>query len=75
MIWYGMVWYGIVWYGMVWYSDLYLKTGWPIQLRSCYPEGPCVFITNYNNNKKINMCGNNYNELLITSFKRLQYYI
>ena len=25
---------------MVWYGDL---------LQGCYPEGPCVFITSYNN--------------------------
>ena len=38
-------------------SDLYLKTGWPVQLRGCYPEGPCVRITNnYNSNKNKNMC-------------------
>ena len=29
------------------------KTAWPIQLRGCYPEGPCVFIAIYNNNKNI----------------------
>ena len=56
---------------MVWYGDLYLKTGWPIQQQGCYPEGPCVFITSYNNNKNMNV------EIftVITSFKRLQYYI
>ena len=40
---------GVVLGGTVWNGDLYLKTGKPIQRRGCYPEGPCIYITSYNN--------------------------